>query len=569
METPAPAVLALATQVATATDRGAAARVLAEALGAQTCILFIRDRDVAQLLPAPGFPQTLPGGAEWRRFLTTCVEDGQHTAALPYPTAQERYHAYGLAGGADIVCVLLGSEDMARVPQSVRDALRQALPLLGAALAGERAVATAEAQARLAHEVAEQSRALAHVLDDARQALQRALADAEEQHVRVLAQSAQLDTMLQALPDALVVYAPDGAVARANAPARTLFAQITGSAPARVADCDLARVLTPALLGRLAPGGTPEPMDSTALRADETVVAQALRGHAAVVHVTLPRDISATPEVHLMLRAAPILFDTGQPTGAVLVVSDVSILYALDQHKEEFLSVVSHELRTPLTTLNMVSHLLRHHPHEGDPAWHGATEHMDRAIHRLDRLVGDLVQTSRIQGGQLEVHIDACNLSQVCQQVVEEQRMLMGHPIMLEAAQALVMVPGDAERIGQVLTNLLSNAVKYSPASVPVLVHLTSDGRVARVSVQDAGTGIAPEVQGRIFERFFRVRGARIMQGSGVGLGLGLFIAKSIIEQHGGTIGVESAPGVGSTFWFALPCAVPSTAAPQAPHTTA
>ncbi len=106
----------------------------------------------------------------------------------------------------------------------------------------------------------------------------------------------------------------------------------------------------------------------------------------------------------------------------------------------------------------------------------------------------------------------------------------------------------------QVVNNYLSNALKYSEAARPVEVKVEIRDGVARVSVHDQGPGLSPEEQERIWERFYRVPGIQVQSGSGVGLGLGLHISRIIIERQGGSIGVESEQGKGSTFWFTLPC---------------
>jgi signal transduction histidine kinase len=114
-------------------------------------------------------------------------------------------------------------------------------------------------------------------------------------------------------------------------------------------------------------------------------------------------------------------------------------------------------------------------------------------------------------------------------------------------------VQADAARIGQVVTNYLSNALKYSSEEQPVSVGLDVAGTRARVWVRDEGPGVAPEERARIWERFYRTARVEHRHGSSVGLGLGLYISRTIIVQHGGEVGVESGPGAGATFWFALP----------------
>ena len=140
-------------------------------------IVFVRDEEVGALLPAPGFPQTLPNGRAWRRFLEECVAGGEsHVDALASPQGGESRPAYGFACGRDVVAVVLGTDQR---PADVSE-LRELLPLLAAAFRGERAAAHAEAQARLAGQAAAHAEALATALDAVRGQLQRALAEAEQ-----------------------------------------------------------------------------------------------------------------------------------------------------------------------------------------------------------------------------------------------------------------------------------------------------------------------------------------------------------------------------------------------------
>ncbi len=153
-------------------------------------------------------------------------------------------------------------------------------------------------------------------------------------------------------------------------------------------------------------------------------------------------------------------------------------------------------------------------------------------------------------------------------EVVEEVRQVYPeHQVLLMFPEDLrVPVLADALRLGQVVTNYLTNALKYSAADRAVTVDLTVDlaaddhGHEARVAVRDAGPGIPAKEQERIWERYQRVQGIEVQSGTGVGLGLGLPISRAIIEQHQGQVGVQSAPGQGSTFWFSLPLAPPEPA---------
>jgi len=130
---------------------------------------------------------------------------------------------------------------------------------------------------------------------------------------------------------------------------------------------------------------------------------------------------------------------------------------------------------------------------------------------------------------------------------------LRGIELVLPAEEEIPVLV-DAGRIGQVLTNYLTNALKYAPGEQPIAVRLEVEASRARVSVNDWGPGLTPEQQQQVWERFYQVA-APGLQGPEGGLGLGLAIAKAIIEQHHGQVGVESAPGMGATFWFSVPLA--------------
>ncbi|MEO7075942.1 MAG: ATP-binding protein [Ktedonobacterales bacterium] len=249
-------------------------------------------------------------------------------------------------------------------------------------------------------------------------------------------------------------------------------------------------------------------------------------------------------------------------------------LVEANRRMDEFLGIASHELRTPLTSVKANVQLVRRRiklvangqAQVAAPATQEMAnklraaeellERSDRQVDRLARLVNDLLDVSRIQSGRLEMRPEPCDLVAQITDAVQEQRQ--GWPdrvIALNLAENSVPVCADADRIGQVITNLLTNALKYSAEDQPVAVTLSIEGELsdlARVAVRDCGPGLPETEQAHIWERFHRVPGIEQQSGSGVGLGLGLYISRTIIERHGGHIGVESAPGQGSTFWFTL-----------------
>ena len=178
---------------------------------------------------------------------------------------------------------------------------------------------------------------------------------------------------------------------------------------------------------------------------------------------------------------------------------------------------------------------------------------------RLTRMVDDLLDVSRIQSGHLEIHPDACDLSEIVRDSVDEQRAAWtGRTIADEEPDGVVIVRADADRIRQVVTNYVTNALKYSAPECPVAVTLTVRDREAWVRVRDEGPGLTVEQQQAAWDRYQRVQGVDVQDNtgrSGGGLGLGLYISRTIIEAQGGRVGVESRLGEGATFWFALPLA--------------
>jgi signal transduction histidine kinase len=242
------------------------------------------------------------------------------------------------------------------------------------------------------------------------------------------------------------------------------------------------------------------------------------------------------------------------------------VLRETNARTDEFLSIASHELRAPLTSLKAALQLsqrrlrkLIEEESSGEPGDQIAAvvsllNTAETQVDRQDRLVGDLLDVSRIRANKLEFRLAPADLVSIVRDVVDEQRLSWpGRDITLDVPSAALPIEADAQRIGQVVTNFLTNALKYSPPEMPVHVSLTVKGAVARVAVRDKGPGLSAEQQQHIWERFHRVPGVRQQSGTGAGLGLGLHISRTIIEHHGGSVGVESAPRRGSTFWFTLP----------------
>ncbi len=233
-----------------------------------------------------------------------------------------------------------------------------------------------------------------------------------------------------------------------------------------------------------------------------------------------------------------------------------------NRRMDEFLGMTSHELKTPLTSIKGNTQLTVRQLHNSMQNMQKMQEMMvstERQIRLLDRLVDDLLDISRTQSHQLQLSLASCDLSTIVQDTVEEQRRVWPtRTIRLTLPEnKQTTINADASRISQVITNYLSNAHRYSFVDRPidVTVQLQEDQQVL-VAIEDQGTGLSEEEQSYIWERFHRVHGIEVegsTQSAYAGLGLGLYICKTIIEQHGGSVGVESTPDVGSTFWFTLP----------------
>ena len=252
---------------------------------------------------------------------------------------------------------------------------------------------------------------------------------------------------------------------------------------------------------------------------------------------------------------------------ALGVVLDISDRKAAERRKQEFLSMVSHELRTPLTSILGLIELalmqIERRPSSLVPDAEGLLGQIEKVLKRASgqveietRLVEELLEVSRLELHKFEMSLQRENLVTIVQETVgnQQQAARTRHIELVLPPDEVVPVNADAGRIGQVLTNYLTNALKYAPVEQAVLVRLEVEASSARVSVRDQGPGLTQEEQQRVWERFYQVA-APGHQGPEGGLGLGLAIAKVIIEQHHGKVGVESAPGRGSTFWFTLPLA--------------
>ncbi len=268
----------------------------------------------------------------------------------------------------------------------------------------------------------------------------------------------------------------------------------------------------------------------------------------------------------LLPRAMPIYGERGEVAGATIVLQDATRLFRFDELKNNLVATVAHELRTPLTSLRMALHLCTEGAVGALTARQADLMFAARDdCERLQIIVDELLNLSRIESGQIELRRRRLNpeaLVGAALEVHQSAAEQAGVSLVAEVPPSLPEVFVDPDRLQLVFSNLLSNALRFAPRDSRITVRArveqapeVRDHRVAapeelRFEVVDTGPGIAKEHQVGLFEKFFRVPGS-----PAGGSGLGLFIARGLVQAHGGRIGVDSVPGRETTFWFTVPVA--------------
>lgn len=289
-----------------------------------------------------------------------------------------------------------------------------------------------------------------------------------------------------------------------------------------------------------------------------------LRCEVDVHGATLQReDDSPQSKAHtrvLAARLTALYADSHEPIGTLLLVADISAQRELDQMKTDFVSFVAHELRSPLTTILGYASLLEDYADEADPsARRDMTDAITRQCQRLNRLIGDLLDISRLDAGRpLELHRESIRLYEVIRKILDAQRAAQSDDritFRVTCDNKSLTVWGDPDRFEQILVNLVSNAAKYSPDGGEVLVRLEDcpEGEVSGVtiSVCDSGLGLTSEEIAQLFQKYYRASEAR--EHGIKGTGLGLYLVKNLVEANHGNIRVQSASGQGTTFSVWLP----------------
>ncbi|HEX6796228.1 MAG TPA: PAS domain S-box protein [Ktedonobacterales bacterium] len=259
-----------------------------------------------------------------------------------------------------------------------------------------------------------------------------------------------------------------------------------------------------------------------------------------------------------MSRAIPSRDGNDKITVWIGSSTDIDEQKQLEERKNAFISMASHELKTPVTSLTGFTQILQRRlkgEAGADPQTLRFLERMDAQLKKLTGLIGDLLDVSKIQTGALPYRKAAFDLDELVRETVENvQAASATHRLRVRGATH-ARIYGDRDRVGQVVVNLLTNAIKYSPQADSVVVRLDADGERVHIAVRDFGIGIAKGDHERIFERLYQV--ADNGRSTYPGLGIGLYIARTIVEQHDGRIWLESRRGAGSTFYVTLPAYQP------------
>lgn len=253
-----------------------------------------------------------------------------------------------------------------------------------------------------------------------------------------------------------------------------------------------------------------------------------------------------------LLRMVVTPLPDAERKGGLVVLQDLTELRRLETMRREFVTNVSHELRTPLASAKALIETLQEGAIADPIAAKSFLEKAQVEINRLTQLVQELGDLSRLEAGGAALEKELQSIEPVLRRIVRRlqvQADRAGIELTMDIPATLPEIWIDEERIEQVMVNLLHNAVKFTPPGGKVVVSARSDGKMLLVSVTDTGVGISAEDLPRVFERFYKADKSR----SEEGIGLGLAIAKHIVQAHGGDIQVESTEGRGSIFTFTLP----------------
>lgn len=242
--------------------------------------------------------------------------------------------------------------------------------------------------------------------------------------------------------------------------------------------------------------------------------------------------------------------DKGQPERTLGTAIDITQQKALQQQKDDFISIASHELKTPITSLKASLQLItkiKEHPNQA--LFPKLLDQATRSMNTISELVDDLLNVSKMNQGQIELRKSSFSVADMLERAFSHIRETSRYSLVLQGDLNESIV-ADEHRIEQVVVNLVNNAIKYAPESYLIYMNIERLADDLKITVRDTGPGISQDKIPQLFDRYYRAdaSGKQVS-----GLGLGLYICAEIVQRHGGQIGVESEVGVGSSFWFTLP----------------
>ncbi len=387
------------------------------------------------------------------------------------------------------------------------------------------------------------------------------------------ARARELDSIFETDTDAVMLFDTEAHILRMNAAQRRLFGcGAVGEADHLSPEERIKRCVF------MDPQGNPLPRE--ALPVDRVLRGETLtgeRGSEMRVRTLEGREFQVN------VSGAPVRDEHGRIVGGIWAARDVTAQRQAERQRADILRVVAHDLANPIAAVSLYLQLTRRNIERGRPPRPPEEEYevlgdMAGAVRRMQRLVDDMRVVFGLEERELSLDRRPCDLAALCRREAQAMQAATGHVVRVELPPGPVLVSADLDRLGQVVTNLLSNADKYSPLDRPITLqvealesansHPGSPQRVAtpgaaggtvnqqaRVLIRDEGIGIPAQEQPHLWERFHRVPGTQARSGTGGSLGFGLYICRELVERHGGAIGVESAPGQGSIFWFTVPLA--------------
>jgi PAS domain S-box-containing protein len=344
-----------------------------------------------------------------------------------------------------------------------------------------------------------------------------------------------VEKIVETTPVALVVADVDGRIVNTNRRAKAMFGQHLQS------ESGFSQIV-----GRI------YRHDGTRCAYEDIPGVRALRGHVVAGEEML-LDLPNGEKVSLVVNADPIRNRTGSIVGAVVVMDDLTPVKEIGRLQQEWTSIIAHDLRQPVSVILGYARQVATRRRARLAEMTTSIEHIRASAYQLSRMINDLIDASRLDVHRLSIQLQAVDIAALVRTVVERLSSVMTERPMYVciAGGGITPIHVDPNRFEQILGNLLSNAVKHARPGTDIRVGVRRNDREAEVSVTNHGDGIPPEELPRLFTRYHQP--VQPKEPEGGGLGLGLYIARGLVEAHGGRIWVESTPGQLTTFYFTIP----------------